>query len=73
MGFLGTNSETFTTFLTIVLIYCTYLLEYTVKQQYFSEAFSVALSFKIGYKCGLWLYVGAGQTQVMFGVSNLEQ
>ena len=24
-------------------------------------------------KCGLWLYVGAGQTQVMFGVSNLEQ
>ena len=25
------------------------------------------------FKCGLWLYVGAGQTQVMFGVSNLEQ
>ena len=25
------------------------------------------------FKCGLWLYVGAGQTEVMFGVSNLEQ
>ena len=25
------------------------------------------------FECGLWLYVGAGQTQVMFGVSNLEQ
>ena len=24
-------------------------------------------------KYGLWLYVGAGQTQVMFGVSKLEQ
>ena len=25
------------------------------------------------FKYGLWLYVGAGQTQVMFGVSNVEQ
>ena len=25
------------------------------------------------FNYGLWLYVGAGQTQVMFGVSNLEQ
>ena len=25
------------------------------------------------FKCGLWLYVGAGQTHVMFGVSNLKQ
>ena len=48
INFLCTNSETFISFLTIVLIDCTYLLDYTVKQQYLSEAFSVALSFQIG-------------------------